>query len=66
MLRKSFLFHAGGDQPVKASDDGTAIIVLDATGTTDPQKGSPHGHGILTKEIRTTPSKVKLNKVTTG
>jgi len=28
---------AGGDQSLKASDDGTAIVTLDGTGTEDPQ-----------------------------
>ena len=56
---------AGGDQSVKASDDGTAIIVLDATGTTDPQERITSWSWVDSngKEIANSPQvKVKLNK----
>ena len=56
---------AGGDQSVKAEDDGTATVTLDGRGTEDPQERIETWSWVddTGKEIANTPAvRVKLNR----
>ena len=56
---------AGGDQSLKAEDDGTAIVTLDGRNTEDPQERIETWSWVddTGKEIANTPAvRVKLNR----
>ena len=56
---------AGGDQSLKASEDGTAIVTLDGSGTEDPQERINSWSWVddTGKEISDSPVvRVKLNR----